>query len=84
MLTLRYAVLCAASGEAAEADRRGHAVLTAMGRMQQNVAGSRFYEDELAWQCRSVPLGADAVDATTLRVGCAQAGRARLDAVLAR
>ncbi|GHF77825.1 hypothetical protein [Streptomyces griseosporeus] len=84
VLTLRYAVLCAGSGDAAEAEHCGHVVLTAMGQMQQNVAGSRFYEDELAWQRRSVPLGGETVDAAALRADCVRTGRARLDAVLAR
>lgn len=78
VLALRYATLCAGSGSAAEAERCGHAVLTAMGQLDQNVAQAAFYQEEQSWQRRSLPGAEGPVDVDALRVGCAEVSRDRL------
>ncbi|MHB9861193.1 hypothetical protein [Streptomyces sp. YIM S03343] len=83
VLALRYAILCAGSTNAAEAERCGHIVLTAMGQLQQNVTGAHFYEEELDWQRRSIRHAGEAVDTIALRTDCAHTGRERLAALLA-
>lgn len=53
-----------------------------MGQLQQNVAGSHFYEEELGRQRRFVFPADEAVDIITLRMGCTEMVRKRLAAVL--
>jgi hypothetical protein len=72
VLALRYAVLCAGTGEAAEAGQCGHVALTAMGLLDQNRPQPGLYDEELEWQRRSV------APAEGLREACAEVGRGRL------
>ncbi|MEV6547818.1 hypothetical protein AB0M57_03805 [Streptomyces sp. NPDC051597] len=85
VLALRYAVLCAASGDPAEAVRCGHAILTAMGQMDQNTPGGEFRAGEHAWQRRSVlGDGNGVVDVRALQEGCVAESRERLAALRRR
>ncbi|MDO0914310.1 hypothetical protein QQM39_26815 [Streptomyces sp. DT2A-34] len=84
VLALRYATICVGSESVADAERCGHAVLTAMGELEQNVAGSNFYQEEYDWQRQSIPEVGRALDAGALRAGCAEISRHRFTAVLAR
>ncbi|MFE3121796.1 hypothetical protein ACFXHD_00030 [Streptomyces hydrogenans] len=79
VLSLRYALLAHGSGNADEAVSCGHAALTAMGMLDQNVAGASFLADEQRLQALS--LSSDAADLWDASV---TAGRERLRAVLGR
>lgn len=79
VLSLRYAVLAHGSGNADDAVSCGHAVLTAMGMLDQNVAGTSFLAEEQRLQCLS--LSGDVGD---LRDTSVTAGRERFRAVVGR
>ncbi|MER8062323.1 MULTISPECIES: hypothetical protein [unclassified Streptomyces] len=79
VLTLRYALLAHGSGNADDAVSCGHAVLTAMGMLDQNVPGASFLAEEQRLQSLSL-----SGDAGGLRDASVTAGRERLRAVLGR
>ncbi|MER8018252.1 hypothetical protein ACIQ7S_14945 [Streptomyces griseoluteus] len=78
-LCLRYALLAHGSGNADDAVSCGHAALTAMGMLDQNVAGAGFLADERRLQSLSV-----CGDASGLWDASVTAGRERLRAVWGR
>ncbi|TXS33219.1 hypothetical protein EAO74_04450 [Streptomyces sp. gb1(2016)] len=78
-LCLRYALLAHGSGNADDAVSCGHAALTAMGMLDQNVAGAGLLADEQRLQ--SLSLSGDAADLWDASV---TAGRERLRAVVGR
>ncbi|MFE6828358.1 hypothetical protein [Streptomyces sp. NPDC057690] len=78
-LSLRYALLANSLGNAGDAVSCGHTALTAMGMLDQNVAGAGFLAEERRLQ--SLSLSADASGVWDASVG---AGRERLRAVLGR
>ncbi|MFE7094382.1 hypothetical protein [Streptomyces erythrochromogenes] len=78
-LCLRYALLAHGSGNADHAVSCGHAALTAMGMLDQNVAGAGFLTDEQRLQ--SLALSGDI---SGLWEASVMAGRERLRAVLDR
>ncbi|MDX3329020.1 hypothetical protein PV405_30925 [Streptomyces sp. ME02-6979-3A] len=78
-LCLRYALLAHGSGNADDAVSCGHAALTAMGMLDQNVAGASLLADEQRLQ--SLSLSGDAADLWDASV---TAGRERLRAVVGR
>ncbi|MER7726523.1 hypothetical protein [Streptomyces sp. NPDC096323] len=80
-LTLRHAVLAVGTGDSAEAVNCGHVALTSMFQLEQNTEGADFYEDEKAWQRRSIDSVEGANDAGRFRADCAAAGLGRLEAV---
>jgi hypothetical protein len=80
-LVLRHAVLAVGSGESSEAVNCGHVALTSMFQLEQNTEGADFYEDEKAWQRRSIDPAETSSDVDGLRAGCAEAGLERLIAV---
>lgn len=79
VLTLRYALLANGSGHADEAVSCGHAALTSMGMLDQNVAGAGFFAEEHRLQSHS--LSGDASDLWHTNV---TAGRERFRAVVGR
>lgn len=79
VLTLRHAVLAHGSGDADSAASCGHAALTAMGMLDQNVAGGGFLAEEQRLQLLS--LSDDIVGLWETSVS---AGRERLRAVVNR
>ncbi|MFE1879291.1 hypothetical protein [Streptomyces diastatochromogenes] len=79
VLSLRYAVLAHGSGNADEAVTCGHATLTAMGMLDQNVAGASLLAEEQRLQ--SLSLSSDAAGLWDASV---TAGRERFRAVLGR
>ncbi|GHG06595.1 hypothetical protein [Streptomyces hydrogenans] len=78
-LCLRYAMLAHSSGNADDAVSCGHAVLTAMGMLDQNVPGARFLAEERRLQTLSLRG-----DASGLWDASVAAGRERFRAVLGR
>lgn len=78
-LCLRYALLAHGSGNADYAVSCGHTVLTAMGMLDQNVAGASFLTEEQQLQCLSL-----SDDASGLWDASVTAGRERLRAVAGR
>ncbi|MFD3442786.1 hypothetical protein ACFWU3_35475 [Streptomyces sp. NPDC058685] len=78
-LCLRYALLSHGSGKADDAVSCGHAALTAMGMLDQNVPGARFLAEEHRLQSLSL-----SGDASGLWDASFAAGRERLRAVLGR
>ncbi|MFI1397438.1 hypothetical protein [Streptomyces sp. NPDC020681] len=78
-LCLRYALLAHNSGNADDAVSCGHAALTAMGMLDQNVAGASLLADEQRLQ--SLSLSGDAAGLWDASV---TAGRERLRAVVGR
>ncbi|MCQ4212581.1 hypothetical protein [Streptomyces longispororuber] len=78
-LCLRYALLAHGSGDADDAVSCGHVALTAMGMLDQNVAGAGFLTEEQRLQ--SLSLGGDV---SGLWDASVTAGRERLRAVLGR
>ncbi|MEU8883867.1 hypothetical protein [Streptomyces hydrogenans] len=78
-LVLRYALLANSSGNADQAISCGHAVLTAMGMLDQNIAGAAFKADEQRLQSLSA-----SGNAAGLWDASVAAGRERLRAVLSR
>ncbi|MFD7838848.1 hypothetical protein [Streptomyces sp. NPDC059761] len=78
-LCLRYALLAHGSGNADDAVSCGHAALTAMGMLDQNVAGASLLLDEQRLQ--SLSLSGDAAGLWDASV---TAGRERLRAVVGR
>ncbi|MFF7385307.1 hypothetical protein [Streptomyces griseoluteus] len=78
-LCLRYALLAHGSGNADDAVSCGHAALTAMGMLDQNMAGAGFLADEQRLQSLSVRG-----DASGLWDASVTAGRERLRAVWGR
>ncbi|WP_371613114.1 hypothetical protein [Streptomyces clavifer] len=79
VLTLRYALLAHGSGSADDAVSCGHAALTAMGMLDQNVAGASLLAEEQRLQSLSLSSdGAGLWDASVT------AGRERFRAVLGR
>ncbi|QJS99037.1 hypothetical protein G9272_00700 [Streptomyces asoensis] len=79
VLCLRYAPLAHGSGSADEAVSCGHAALTAMGMLDQNVAGASLLAEEQRLQSLSL-----SGDASGLWNASVTAGRERLHAVLDR
>ncbi|GAA3475676.1 hypothetical protein GCM10018966_002020 [Streptomyces yanii] len=79
VLTLRYALLAHGSGDADDAVSCGHAALTAMGMLDQNVAGAGLLTEEQRLQ--SLSLNSDAAGLWDASV---MAGRERFRAVLGR
>lgn len=79
VLCLRYALLAHGSGSADDAVSCGHAALTAMGMLDQNVAGASFLAEEQRLQ--SLALNGDAAGLGDASV---TAGRERFRAVLGR
>ncbi|MFG2593487.1 hypothetical protein [Streptomyces sp. NPDC048438] len=79
VLCLRYALLAHGSGNADHAVSCGHAVLTAMGMLDQNVAGAGFLAEEQRLQFLSL-----SGDASGLWDASVTAGRERFRAVLGR
>lgn len=78
-LSLRYALLANGLGNADDAVSCGHAALTAMGMLDQNVAGAGFLAEEQRLQSLSLSGSASGLwDASVT------AGRERLRAVVAR
>jgi hypothetical protein len=82
VLVMRYAVRYRSAVDVEEALRCGHAVLTAMGQLDQNIPQGGFFDDESDWQ-RRIALGPGAGPAE-LRAGCWQASRERLIAIQRR
>ncbi|GHA86667.1 hypothetical protein GCM10010392_11040 [Streptomyces clavifer] len=79
VLTLRYALLVHGSGSADDAVSCGHVALTAMGMLDQNVAGASLLAEEQRLQSHSLSSdGAGLWDASVT------AGRERFRAVLGR
>ncbi|MFE4304787.1 hypothetical protein ACFRR6_01720 [Streptomyces sp. NPDC056891] len=78
-LCLRYALLAHGSGNADDAVSCGHATLTAMGMLDQNVPGASLLADEQRLQ--SLSLSGDAAGLWDASV---TAGRERLRAVVGR
>ncbi len=78
-LVLRYALLANGSGNADHAVSCGHAALTAMGMLDQNVAGAAFQADEQRLQTLSASGNAAGLCDASMA-----AGRERLRAVLNR
>ena len=78
-LCLRYALMAHNSGNADDALSCGHAALTAMGMLDQNVADASFMADEHRFQ--SLSLSGDAAGLWDASV---KAGRERLRAVVGR
>ncbi|MGV9316556.1 hypothetical protein ACWDR0_30880 [Streptomyces sp. NPDC003691] len=78
-LCLRYALLAHGSGSADDAVSCGHAALTAMGMLDQNVAGAGFLAEEQRLQALS--LSGDAAGLWDVSVA---AGRERFRAVVGR
>lgn len=79
VLCLRYALLAHGSGSADDAVSCGHAALTSMGMLDQNVVGASLLAEEQRLQ--SLSLGGDASGLWNASV---TAGRERLRAVLGR
>lgn len=79
VLSLRYALLAHGSGNADDAVSCGHAALTAMGMLDQNVAGAGLLAEEQRLQ--SLSLSSDAAGLWDASV---TAGRERFRAVLGR
>lgn len=79
VLCLRYALLAHGSGNADDAVSCGHAALTAMGMLDQNVAGAGFLAEEQRLQSLSLRG-----DASGLWDASVTAGRERFRAVLGR
>ncbi|WP_258319029.1 hypothetical protein [Streptomyces griseorubiginosus] len=79
VLCLRYALPAHGSGSAADAVSCGHAALTAMGMLDQNIAGAGFLAEERRLQ--SVSLSGDASDLWDASVA---SGRERFRAVSGR
>ncbi|MFJ7067883.1 hypothetical protein [Streptomyces sp. NPDC101115] len=79
VLCLRYALLAHGSGNADDALSCGHAALTAMGMLDQNVAGASLLAEEQRLQ--SLSLNGDA---SVLWDASVTAGRERFRAVLGR
>jgi hypothetical protein len=78
-LCLRYALLANGSGSADDAVSCGHAALTAMGMLDQNLAGASLFAGEQRLQ--SLSLSGDAAGLWDASVA---AGRERLRAVAGR
>jgi hypothetical protein len=78
-LCLRYAMLAHGSGSADDAVSCGHAALTAMGMLDQNVPGARFLAEEQRLQSLSL-----SGDASGLWDASVAAGRERFRAVSGR
>ncbi|MEV5689116.1 MULTISPECIES: hypothetical protein [unclassified Streptomyces] len=78
-LVLRYALLANGSGSADDAVSCGHAALTAMGMMDQNVLGAGFLAQEHGLQSLSV-----SGDVAGLWEASTEAGRERFRTVLGR
>lgn len=78
-LTLRYALLAHGTGDTRDAVACGHAALTAMGMLDQNLAGAGFSAQEQRLQSRSATG-----DAAGLWEASVTAGRERFRAVLGR
>ncbi|MGM0353563.1 hypothetical protein [Streptomyces sp. ECR3] len=78
-LCMRYALLAHSSGNADDAVSCGHAALTAMGMLDQNVAGAGFQADEQRLQ--SLSLSGDAAGLWDASV---MAGRERFRVVVGR
>ncbi|MFD7618188.1 hypothetical protein [Streptomyces sp. NPDC059802] len=78
-LVLRYALLADASGSADDAGSCGHAALTAMGMLDQNVKGAAFRNEEERLQILSV-----SGDVAGLWEASVEAGRERFRAVVSR
>lgn len=78
-LVLRYALLANGSGSADDAVSCGHVALTAMGMLDQNVAGAGFRAQEQRLQFLSV-----SGDAAGLWEASVEAGRERCRTVLGR
>ncbi|MFD4135244.1 hypothetical protein [Streptomyces goshikiensis] len=79
VLCLRYALLAHNSGSADDAVSCGHAALTAMGLLDQNVAGASLLAEEQRLQSLSL-----SGDASGLWDTSVTAGRERFRAVLSR
>ncbi|WP_329453569.1 hypothetical protein OG894_44365 (plasmid) [Streptomyces sp. NBC_01724] len=79
VLCLRYALLAHGSGNADDAVSCGHAALTAMGMLDQNVAGASLLAEEQ--RLRSLSLSGDA---SGLWDASVTAGRERFRAVVGR
>ncbi|EST25947.1 hypothetical protein N566_24305 [Streptomycetaceae bacterium MP113-05] len=79
VLVLRYALLANRSGSAEHAIDCGHAALTSMGMLDQNLADGPFLGQEQHLQLRSV-----SGDASELWEASFEAGRERFRAVLGR
>ncbi|MFF7965500.1 hypothetical protein ACFZC3_09065 [Streptomyces sp. NPDC007903] len=78
-LALRYALLAHGTGDPRDAVACGHAALTAMGMLDQNLTGAGFSAEEQRLQSRSA-----AGDAAGLWEASVTAGRERFRAVLGR
>jgi hypothetical protein len=78
-LVLRHALLANDTGDAHDALACGHAALTAMGMLDQNLAGTGFSAEEQRLQSRSATG-----DAAGLWEASVTAGRERFRAVLGR
>jgi hypothetical protein len=78
-LVLRHALLANDTGDAHDALACGHAALTAMGMLDQNLAGAGFSAEEQRLQSRSATG-----DAAGLWEASVTAGRERFRAVLGR
>lgn len=78
-LVLRYALLANSTGNPDDAMSCGHAALTAMGMLDQNVAGAGFRAQEYGLQSVSV-----SGDVTGLWEASIEAGRERFRTVLGR
>ncbi|AYC36418.1 hypothetical protein DWG14_00628 [Streptomyces griseorubiginosus] len=79
VLCLRYALSAHGSGSAADAVSCGHVALTAMGMLDQNIAGAGFLAGERRLQSASVNG-----DASGLWDASVASGRERFRAVLGR
>ncbi|MER7810386.1 hypothetical protein [Streptomyces sp900116325] len=79
VLTLRYAFVANSTGDAGAAMSCGHASLTAMGMLDQNVMGTGFLDQEQHLQALSVSN-----DVGTLWDMSVAAGQERFRAVLSR
>ncbi|WP_020140985.1 hypothetical protein [Streptomyces sp. 351MFTsu5.1] len=79
VLCLRYALSAHGSGSAADAVSCGHAALTAMGMLDQNMAGAEFLAEEQRLQSLSL-----SGDVSGLWDASVASGRERFRAVLGR
>jgi hypothetical protein len=83
-LVLMYALKCAASGDPQPAISCAHALLTAMGQLDQNVANASFFDNEKERQASVLALLARGTPLTEIRDADRTVGQALAEIVLSR
>ncbi|MFJ8842725.1 hypothetical protein ACIRFF_07445 [Streptomyces cyaneofuscatus] len=85
VLVMRYAALCRANGDIDSALKYGHACLTAMGQLDQNLPRSSFSADEFELQRRIALAGNEGVlNEEEVRSGDRRIGGERLSTLRER